>query len=271
MFEYVVPQVYPEDSKALSWFEKISDNLVFGFFVEYLNEEEMKDIISKVSLQTAIQIANHAYKKRRKKDIKDFKVINEVLGYVPGDDVIALLRMAAIKYPELTKNFDIIIIRGPPGGFFTFLMPKSIEDAELLVDDKISEMFIPYMKSIQNKFNHQSKVKIGHLATIWDRINDKDANVASIFEHIDKTRKIYEYSPEAKVNQNIVLKYNSQVESDYEQLRFQIAIDALESRQALQKRWNLNRELEKLEADINKAILDFERELILPALIEHSI
>lgn len=176
-------------------------------------------------------------------DINDFKVNNEAWGYVAGDEMIALLRMSALKYAKLFENFNVIFARGPPAGPNGFLVPKT-KQAEEMDPAAVQEMFIGYMQQVKEYLNKsgKAKIKVGHLRVIWDKVRLDDENIGDSMGRISQARSVYEHivRPEKAVDR--VFQYDDSIQENWIALEEANAWEAVEQLENLQAQWQVNKQ-----------------------------
>ncbi|MCG2712221.1 MAG: hypothetical protein L6416_07870 [Candidatus Omnitrophica bacterium] len=191
-------------------------------------------------------------------DTRDFKVVNEALGYRAGDEVIARSRIAAIKLAGLLEYYDVIFVRGPPAGVIGFLMPKS-EEPVSLTTVQIKEMFKKYMAAVEAEFNRDNKVKAERLRIIWDMFGAAERDIGEIMNDIYKTRVVNEHTLGSEAGMPEVIQYDTaSIESQVLELEEILANEAVESLEALQQLWRRG----------NDAVRDrFEKEQIINDLL----
>ncbi|MBU4305259.1 MAG: hypothetical protein KJ893_06540 [Candidatus Omnitrophica bacterium] len=172
-------------------------------------------------------------------DTRDFKVVNDALGYRAGDEVIARSRIAAIKFADLLEYYDVIFVRGPPAGPTGFLVPK-FEAATGLTAARINEMFKKYITAVESEFNRNNKVKAEHLRIIWDMFGTAERDIGRIMDDIYKTRVVNEHMLGYEAGICEVIQCDAvSIESQGAELEEVLANEAVESLEALQQVWKL--------------------------------
>ncbi|MFH1062776.1 MAG: UPF0489 family protein [Candidatus Omnitrophota bacterium] len=176
-------------------------------------------------------------------DIRDFKVVNEAHGYVAGDEIIARLRIGAMRFARLFENFDLVFARGPPAGPNGFLIPKTKQAAEMNPTE-VQVMFVEYMRQIRDYFNkpNESAVKVGQLRVVWDRVSQEDKNIGNVIERISQTRAVYEQKTKPKKGRNMVLRYDPSIPDKWSSLAELNAPDAVAQLENLKIIWQQNKQ-----------------------------
>ncbi len=178
-------------------------------------------------------------------DTWDFKVVNESFGYIAGDEVIALLRMASMKSAKLFEFFDVIFVRGPPAGPIALLFVPNTAQATQLTSASVNSMFGDFMGAVEKEFNRNSFVKAQHLRVVWDRFRFPQENVGLVLERVYRTRRVSEFNLKLEPGVNAVVSYDTSIEEQWRQLEKKLAEEAVESLLGLQKAWEKNRRREQ--------------------------
>ncbi|MFH2138340.1 MAG: hypothetical protein ABII88_07495 [Candidatus Omnitrophota bacterium] len=182
-------------------------------------------------------------------ETRDFKVVNEVFGYVAGDEAIALFRVAAMdKFSILFKYFDLLLERGPPAGPTGFLVPKAGQKNIPLTDEQVARMFEEYVEAVRVEFNLRSKVKAGHARVIWDRFEHSEEYVGFVIErlywksmqNLYRTRVVAEYIEPVVDQGALVLAYDESIEDQWLDLEERLAWQAVASLRSLKNVWERN-------------------------------
>ncbi len=184
-------------------------------------------------------------------DILDFKVVNEAHGYVAGDEVIARMRMAAIKSAKLFEGFEVIFVRGPPAGPIGFLLPKT-KQASNMAAVSVQAMFDKYMDEVGNYFNRKQDtiVKIGHFRVVWDNISPADKHIGEVLERISKARAVYEYTHKSEHGINHAYKYTESISESWQVMEEKYAAEAVEQLENLKRQWQINASDSTLRNDL---------------------
>ncbi len=177
-------------------------------------------------------------------DNGDFKVDNEAHGYIAGDEIIALLRMLAMKNRDNLKLFEYFnlkfVERGGLAGPMLVLVPINSMENQKLTEKDIGEMFDQFMEIIRNEFNQASRIKIGQMRVIWDRFKSAEENAGNVVERISRTKEVYEDNTMPKRGVNVAIKYDDIVEHSWVEMETRLKNEAIEDLGLLRKAQALN-------------------------------
>ncbi len=187
--------------------------------------------------------------------IGDFKVGNEVFGYLAGDELIARLRMISARLSRVFDNFDVIIIRGPPAGPLMFLVPKN-DTARNRDEFEINSMLMEFRDAVKQEMNKGSLIKMKQLRVFWDKFDGSNESVGAVAARIDKARKVSEQDESAAQKSDGIVRYHQFIEDAYDRLQEQQSLRAALEYKALKKYFKSN-EPNNLDTQTVAEIVDF--------------